>query len=171
MRYTRIGMASYSIAAVLLAAVFAVAWLRSRERGAPTSEGVTSETAETRPVGGEAVPPPASLGSDVYATQCRGCHGAGEARGRDVPALRGGAATIFASDGGREYLIDFLLDGRVRRVEGGETRYAPTHPDYAALSDAEVASVLNHMLASWGNDALVPADARPYTSADVAARR
>jgi len=171
-------MASYSIAIVLLIAVVAVAWLRSRERAAPPSEGATagavpSETpaAETRPAGGEAGPPPASLGSDVYATQCRGCHGEGEARGRTLPALRGNVVTILGSEGGRAYLIDLLLDGRVRRVEGGETTYAPTHPDYAALSDAEVASVLNHMLTSWGNDALVPQNARPYTSDEIAARR
>jgi hypothetical protein len=35
----------------------------------------------------------------------------------------------------------------------------------------EVAAVLNHMLSSWGNDALLPERAALYAGDEVAARR
>lgn len=155
MRYTRVGLASYSIAAMLVVTVVGVAWARSRS-SAPLDSGGDMTGA---------------LGADVYARECRGCHGTGEARGRSMPALRGRVVDLFASSGGRDYLIDLLLDGRVRRVESGEPTLVDSHPGYAHLSDVEVAAVLNHMLSSWGNDALLPERATLYVDDEVAARR
>jgi mono/diheme cytochrome c family protein len=148
-------LASYSIATVLIVTVVGVAWARSRS-SAPVASG--GETAR-------------ALGADVYARECRGCHGSGDARGRSMPALRGRTVDLFASDGGREYLIDLLLDGRVRHVENSEPTLVDSHPGYAHLSDVEVAAVLNHMLSSWGNDALLPERAALYGGDEVAARR
>jgi mono/diheme cytochrome c family protein len=155
MRYTRIGLASYSIGAVLVATVVGVAWARSR---------VTAPS-------GSAGEPAADVGAAVYATECRACHGQGEARGRNLPALRGGVVGLFRSEGGRDYLVDLLLDGRVRRADGAQTTYVASHPAYARLSDAELAAVLNHMLSSWGNEALLPRETVRYSAAEVAARR
>jgi cytochrome c5 len=162
MRYTRIGLASYLLGALLLAAALVVAWARSTA-SAP-APGVAPGAAEN----GAAW---RALGASVYAAECASCHGEGERRGRSIPPLRGFAVELFASAGGREYLIDLLLDGRVRRIEGDRVSFEPAHPDYEHLADDEAAALLEHMLRSWGNAALLPADARPYAPAEVAARR
>ncbi len=95
----------------------------------------------------------------------------GEARGSSIPALRGGVPSILQSEGGREYLVTLLLDGRVRRTVGGHVSLAASHPGYARLSDRELAAVLNHMLSSWGNDALLPRGPALYTAQEVASQR
>ena len=162
MRYTRIGLASYAIGAVLVVTAVGVAWARRR----PAPEGPPSA------VGAAASGPTSAqdVGATVYDAECSGCHGPGEAR-RGIPALRGGAVSLFTAEGGREYLIELLLDGRVRRAETGGIAYVQSHPGYPRLSDAEVAAVLNHMLVSWGNDAFLPRETIRYTAAEVAARR
>jgi mono/diheme cytochrome c family protein len=161
---TQIALASWVVTALLLAAALGVAWMRSRPATPPPAE-VTGA-----PPAPDGVPAPADAGADIYAAECRSCHGAGEPR-RRIPPLRGLAVELFVSEGGREYLIDFLLQGHVRSVENGEVTYSLSHPPYDHLSDAAGAAVLNYMLTSWGNDALLPREARLYTPADVAARR
>jgi mono/diheme cytochrome c family protein len=162
-RYTRIGHASYAIGAVLVVTAVGVAWARSRTapEGPPSAVGA----AATGPTSAQ------DVGATVYDAECSGCHGTGEARGGGIPALRGGAVSLFSSEGGREYLIELLLDGRVRKAETGGIAYVESHPGYPRLSDAEVAAVLNHMLVSWGNDALLPRETTRYTATEVAARR
>jgi mono/diheme cytochrome c family protein len=162
MRYTRIGLASYLLGALLLVAALAVAWVRSTaSTPAPrVAPGVAETGAERR-----------ALGASVYAAECASCHGEGERRGRSIPPLRGFAVELFASAGGREYLIDLLLDGRVRRIEAGRVTFEPAHPDYGHLGDDEAAALLEHMMRSWGNEELLPADASPYAPAEIAARR
>ena len=177
MRYTRVGFASYAIAGVLLVTVLSVAWARSRASAAPGIEAAGA----TAPAAGVAAPrspepdglapPPQEADAAAYEAECSGCHRSGEARGRAVPALRVHAVSLFTSEGGREYLIDLMLDGSVRFVEDGRTQYDDTHPAYEELSNETVASILNHMLVSWGNRELLPQDARLYTAAEVAARR
>jgi mono/diheme cytochrome c family protein len=164
MRYTRIGLASYAIASALVATVTVVAWARSQSMSEPQAGE------HTRP----AAPPVSEvqeLDTAAYQAECAGCHGEGEARGRSIPALRGLAVELFTSEGGRDYLIDFMLQGRVRSVESGLVSYRESHPSYARLPDASVAAILNYVLMSWGNDALLPSERRLYAAADVAARR
>jgi hypothetical protein len=163
-RYTRIGRASYAIASVLVVTVVGVAWARSRplpQPDVPTPVG---------PADAPVVESQAS-GADAYRSECAGCHGEGQARGRSIPALRGLAVELFTSEGGRDYLIDFMLDGRVRSMEDGRIVYLDGHPSYPELPDATIAAILDHMLVSWGNDELLPAEARLYTAEEVAARR
>jgi hypothetical protein len=62
-----------------------------------------------------------------------GCLREGEARGRSIPALRGLAVDLLTSEGGRDYLIDFMLTGRVRMIEDGRVTYEETHPSYGEL--------------------------------------
>jgi len=172
MRYTRIGPLSYGIAAVLVATVVGVARARS---GAPAAPGSTQpsgpSTAQTTPEDEGGVDVRQVVDSAAWQAECSGCHGAGEARGRSIPALRGLAVELFASEGGRDYLIDFMLDGRVRSVEDGQVVYAESHPSYESLPDSQIAGILNYVLNSWGNDALMPAERRLYGEADIAARR
>jgi cytochrome c553 len=162
MRYTRIGLASYLLGGLLLAAALVVAWVRSTASapapgGAP---GAAENGAAWR-----------ALGASVYAAECASCHGEGERRGRSIPPLRGFVVELFVSAGGREYLIDFLLDGRVRRIEGERVTFEPAHPSYEHLADDEAAALLEHLLRSWGNEALLPAEARVYAPAEMATRR
>jgi mono/diheme cytochrome c family protein len=165
-RYTKIGTASYAIAAGLVVAVVTVAWARSR----PAAEPAAATPAERAP----AVPGTlAAQESDAaaYRADCASCHREGEARGRSIPPLRGYVVELFTSEGGRDYLVDFMLTGRVRIIEEGRVMYDETHPSYGQLSDERIAGILNYMLTSWGNDALLPDDRRLYTGADIAAGR
>ena len=176
MRYTRVGVASYAIASVLVVTVLGVAWARSRAPSPPTPPTASTEAPATAPSGAAApapgaAPAPQDSGAAAWEAECGACHRDGEARGRSIPALRGLAVTLFTSRGGREYLIDLMLDGRVRSVENGRTEYVESHPSYEELSDASIAAILNHMLESWGNQELLPAEPPLYTAAAVAARR
>lgn len=167
MRHTRISVASYAVAGILVLSAAAVAWARSRDAGAGATAAIgTAAAAETA-----AMPVADDSGAAVYARECRSCHGEGEARGRRIPPLRGFAVELLVAEGGREYLIDLMFDGRVRFVVDEKVEYQKTHPAYPHLHDAQVAAVLNHMLAAWGNQALLPRGTRPYTAAEVARRR
>jgi mono/diheme cytochrome c family protein len=162
MRYTRIGRASYLLGAMLLAAALVVAWARSSARATPGgAEPGTAENGAAR----------RALGASVYAAECASCHGEGERRGRSIPPLRGFTVELYAAEGGRDYLVDLMLDGRVRRAEAGEVRHEEAHPPYEHLDDDAIAALLDHLLRSWGNEALLPAPAAPYAPAEVAARR
>ena len=166
MRYTRVGVASYAIASVLVVTVVTVAWARSRPAPGPVAAPAAESTAEPSVSA-------AAQESDAasYRAECAGCHGEGVARGRSIPALREFAVELFTSEGGRDYLIDFMLTGRVRVVQEGRITYDETHPSYGELSDERIAGILNHMLTSWGNEALLPDDRRPYTGAEIAVAR
>jgi cytochrome c5 len=163
-RYTRIGLASYAIASVLVVVVVGVAWARSRALPEPASAVSVDASSPALGVARESA-------AEAYDAECGGCHGAGEARGRSIPALRGLAAELFLSEGGRDYLIDFMLAGRVRSVEEGRIVYTESHPSYTELPDARVAAIINHILVSWGNDELLPPEPRLYTAGDIAAAR
>jgi mono/diheme cytochrome c family protein len=85
----------------------------------------------------------------LYALQCRGCHlddGSGTP-GR-IPALAGSVSRFAATPAGRAYLV---------RVPGVAQ---------AALSDAEVAELLNWLLPAFDADHLPP-DFRAYTAEEV----
>ena len=178
MRYTRVGVASYAIASVLVVTVLGVAWARSRAPAppAPAQAGTQAGTEAAAEAPSEtAAPEPGPAAQEsaaaAYEAECGSCHRDGEARGRSIPALRGLAVTLFTSRGGRAYLIDLMLDGGVRSIDNGQTVYAETHPSFEELSDARIAAILNHMLESWGNQELLPSEPALYTATAVAARR
>lgn len=145
------------IAGLLLAAALAFAWGRSRpERAGPAS---------APPMAGAGVGASEpgfdwrTLGLQTYEARCASCHAEGQGS-RRVPPLRGHAVDIFQAEGGRAYLVDFLLYGLER------------HPAYAdRLSDEEAAAVLNHMLTAWGNAELLATDRRLYGPPEVAEHR
>ena len=85
-----------------------------------------------------------------YVLQCAGCHrvdGRGSTR-HGIPDFRDSVGHFTRLPAGREYLI---------RVPGA-----------SQLSDADLAAVLNWVLASF-SAAQLPADFQPYTQAEVAA--
>jgi mono/diheme cytochrome c family protein len=84
-----------------------------------------------------------------YALNCQGCHLAnGAGTPGSVPALAGSVAKFLSVPGGREYLV---------RVPGVAQ---------STLEDAELAEVLNWMLARFDSEH-VPAGFRPYTGDEV----
>ncbi len=88
--------------------------------------------------------PPAQL----YMLNCWGCHRPqGEGIPGTAPPLRG-AADFLKVPGGRQYLIE---------VPG---------VSQSALSDAQVADVMNWILRSFSKDRL-PANFKPYTAEEV----
>jgi cytochrome c5 len=167
-RYTRIGWASYGVGGLLLAVALLVAWARSTPAPAPAHPAAAAPGATAAAPPG---PGATALGAAVYAAECRSCHGQGERRGGAIPPLRGYTVELFRADGGRDYLIDFLFDGRVRRLEEGRLVYEKAHPIYTHLSDEAAAALLDHLLRSWGNESLLPAGTPPYQPAEVAAHR
>ena len=89
----------------------------------------------------------------LYMLECQGCHladGAGVA-GR-VPALRGFVGRFLSVAGGREYLVQVPGSAQSR------------------LDDAELASVLNWIVARFGPEA-VAANFVPFTAQEVASYR
>ncbi|MDT8319504.1 MAG: hypothetical protein RQ826_03145 [Xanthomonadales bacterium] len=88
-----------------------------------------------------------------YALHCQGCHlpdGAGTSE--KVPALKDEVGRFLQVPGGREFLI---------QVPG---------TSQSALTDAEVAGVLNWILYTFSKNEL-PADFTPYSTAEVARLR
>jgi mono/diheme cytochrome c family protein len=84
-----------------------------------------------------------------YVLGCGGCHGIdGVSNPRLVPQLQGQVGYFLQTQAGREYLV------RVPNVA------------FYAVSNEELAQVLNYMVFSIGRDG-VPANARPYTAAEV----
>jgi cytochrome c5 len=159
MRYTRVGKGSWWIGVVLLGAALVFAVLRSQGRRGAEPQAQDAFEWEV-------------MGAQVYKEECESCHPQGEARrARGAPAVRGLAAELFASEGGREYLLHFLLTGEVRVQADGQPQLELRHPPFDELTDIEGAAVLNHMLTAWGNQALLPRDARLYAPEELAAAR
>jgi mono/diheme cytochrome c family protein len=89
----------------------------------------------------------------LYLLHCQGCHLAdGSGRPGEVPALAGSLGRFLAVEGGRAYLV---------QVPGSA---------HSPLSDAELASVLNWMLATFGPESAARA-LRPYDADEVAGYR
>ncbi|MDN7467934.1 cytochrome c [Burkholderia orbicola] len=95
----------------------------------------------------------AALARQHWVLNCMGCHTAtgGGIPGK-VPPLANSLGYFTHLPGGREYVM---------RVPGASN---------SALSDRELADVLNWVLTTMNRDAL-PRDFKPYTAAEVAAHR
>ncbi|MBK9135166.1 MAG: cytochrome C [Betaproteobacteria bacterium] len=89
-----------------------------------------------------------------YARYCSGCHG-GDGAGRPakgVPDMRGVLGHFLRVSGGREFIV---------RVPG---------VSYTPLADADVAALMNWLLAGIAQPSLPP-QAAPYTAEEVARLR
>ena len=105
-------------------------------------------------------------GSRVYAANCASCHGtAGAGIVGAFPPMAGHAAEIAARDGGRDYLIGAMLYGLMGPIVVNGVSYNGVMPAWGQLSDADIAAVLDHIVALDG-----PA-AAPFTADEVAAQR
>lgn len=115
-------------------------------------------------------------GARVYAEHCAACHQPnGEGVSGVFPPHRGHVGELHAAEGdevdGRDYLARVLLHGLTGPiVVDGET-YDGNMPAWGeALSEAQIAGVLNYMLTELDPAAAVE-DFRPYTAEEIAALR
>jgi mono/diheme cytochrome c family protein len=114
-------------------------------------------------------PPPAAVavptarGSALYKDHCAGCHGErGEGVADAYPALAGSRAVTMRSPAN---LVHIVLEGGYPPSTHGNPRPFGMPPFATVLQDADVAEVLNHLRASWGNQGA------PVSTLDVARAR
>jgi len=107
-------------------------------------------------------------GAALYTQHCMACH---QATGAGIPGafppIAGHIGELVAAD--RAYPAKLVLFGMMGAIEVKGTTYAGVMPGLAAaLSDADVAGILNHVLVAW-DDVEVLGDAfEPYTADEVA---
>jgi mono/diheme cytochrome c family protein len=154
----------------------------SEEASSETSTEATSETEVTET---EAATPEETtnlladastewdkaLGEQTY-TNCVACH---QPNGQGVPGAfppqAGHAPEIYNVEGGRTYMIHTVLYGLQGEVKIKGNTYNGVMTAWGPLlKDEQIAAVLNHVLTSWGNDALLE-DFTPITPEEVAAER
>lgn len=89
-------------------------------------------------------------GARIYAAQCEECHQSdGHGRGHDYPPLAGNSQVN--SDNALNN-IRIVLSGGVAPTTAGNPRPHSMPPFAERLSDQEIADVINHIRASWGNN-------------------
>ena len=91
----------------------------------------------------------AGPGARLYATNCQSCHGPnGEGVRGMQPPLAGTPLPLGDPDG----LLGWVMFG-LRPAALPRGRYAGVMPQFAFLTDADLAALLTHVRASFGNHA------------------
>ncbi len=111
-------------------------------------------------------------GARVYASSCIACH---QQSGLGVPGafppLAQHVPALLQQPGGREYIIKALLFGLEGKISIGGADFQGVMPPWNALSDSELASVLNYVSRAWGNENSLPANFAPFVANEVKAAR
>src|SRR3984885_5038451 len=111
-------------------------------------------------------------GSRVYATNCVACHQVG---GTGVPAafppLAGHVPELLKRANGRSYVGKVLLFGLEGEINVNGNAFAGAMPAWEALSDNEIADVLNYVSNAWDNGKSLPSGFKPFTSDEIKALR
>ena len=112
-------------------------------------------------------------GGEAVYSNCVQCHQAsGAGRAYAYPPLAGGhAAALATAEGGRAYLVNVLLHGVQGEIVVDEVPYNGVMPGWSALSDEEIAGVLNYTVTAWENREGLPDDFAAFTADEVAAAR
>lgn len=111
-------------------------------------------------------------GSQIYATNCAACHQAG---GTGVagafPPLAGHFPDLLKQADGRAYIGKVLLFGLEGNISVNGADYAGEMPAWQALSDNDIAAVLNYVGGAWDNDKSLPPGFVPFTADEIKAAR
>ena len=95
--------------------------------------------------------PMAARGAKLYEQHCAQCHGDhGEGVAGAYPALAGNRAVTLPVT---VNLVQVLLGGGFAPATAGNPRPFGMPPYATVLSDADIAAVISHIRASWGNNA------------------
>ena len=90
-------------------------------------------------------------GAKLYEQHCADCHGdSGQGAAPAYPTLAGNRAVTLFSPAN---LIHVVLGGGFAPATAGNPRPYGMPPFLQVLSDADIAAVLSHIRASWGNEA------------------
>lgn len=122
----------------------------------------TASALSPAPVAAKGAPP---AGDRIYASLCVSCH---QANGQGLPGVFPPLAGSEWVNGTPELPVKILLLGLTGSVTVKGQAYNGQMPSFKQLSDDEIAAVLNHIRASWGNGAAaVTADAVKQTRATL----
>ena len=110
-------------------------------------------------------------GAQIYAKLCANCHAPDDRSLATLAPPLAGHAVRMLEAGGRSHLIRIVLNGMSGPIEVGGRRYNDMMAPLRYLKDQQVADVLNHVLTSWGNEALLPPDHRPFSPEEVSKER
>ncbi len=134
------------------------------EPAAPAVGAATTNSAGTSaPAPAAAAAYDATKGAALFTANCASCHQAsGEGLAGAFPPLKGNAAV---NDDDATQHMHVVLRGLQGLTIGGVTYGSPMPPFADALSDADIADIIDYERSSWGNHG------KPVTAADVAAER
>ncbi len=111
-------------------------------------------------------------GSRVYTTNCVACHQAGgTGMAAAFPPLAGHIPELLKRADGRTYVGKVLLFGLEGEINVGGNAFAGAMPAWEALSDNDIADVLNYVSNAWDNGKSLPAGFKPFTADEIKALR
>ncbi len=87
------------------------------------------------------------------------------------PPLAGHFPELLKRADGRTYVGKVLLFGLEGEISVSGNNYAGAMPPWNALSDDDIAAVLNYVSNAWDNGKSLPADFKPFTSDEIKAIR
>jgi mono/diheme cytochrome c family protein len=111
-------------------------------------------------------------GSRVYAANCAACHQAGgTGLAGAFPPLAGHFADLLKLADGRSYVEKVLLFGLEGEISVSGNAFAGAMPAWSALSDEDIAAVLNYVSTAWDNRQSLPSGFKPFTADEIKALR
>src|ERR1700744_3217167 len=114
----------------------------------------------------------ADAGSKVYATNCAVCHqAAGTGMTGAFPPLAGHFSELLKRSDGRTYVGKVLLFGLEGEISVSGNNSAGAMRPWNALSDDDIAAVLNYVSNGWDNGKSLPPGFKPFTSDEIKALR
>ena len=114
----------------------------------------------------------ADAGSRVYAANCAACHQAGgTGMAGAFPPLAGHFPELLKRADGRSYVEKVLLFGLEGEISVNGNNFAGAMPPWNALSDDDIAAVLNYVSNAWDNGKSMPSGFKPFTADEIKASR
>ena len=110
----------------------------------------------------------ADAGSRVFAANCAACHQAGgTGLSGAFPPLAGHVPDLLKQADGRSYIGKVLLFGLEGEISVNGNAFAGAMPAWSALSDDDIAGVLNYVSTAWDNGQSLPAGFKPFTADEI----